>query len=327
MKILALLSLLLLPMSARAATTFTRDFAAVEGIVTAPEMPLRQERSLNGRWQFQPVVVPPDFVRDNGNAPALPAPDAAKWDATPLKVPSPWNVNTWGNGRDVGANTARPYSADSVYYPSYPRAWDGAEMGWLRRSFRVPDWGARRVVLHFEGVAGQAQIWVNGRKVGEHFDAFMPFEFDVTDQIKRDGANELLVGVRKSSLFDIVSPDYPANQKRTYPNGSNMDNLVGIWNDVSLLGLPASRVSDVFVQPLVSQNELRAQITIRNDGASEQTVSVGATVAPWLNLAGQSVLDAPEPKWRLDAPILTLNAQKITVAPGKKRDDCVTSES
>ncbi len=318
MKILALLSLLLLPMSARAATTFTRDFAAVEGIVTAPEMPLRQEISLNGRWQFQPIVVPPDFARDTGAAPALPAPNPAKWDATPLKVPSPWNVNTWGNGRDVGANTARPYSADSVYYPSYPRAWDGAEMGWLRRSFRVPaDWGARRVVLHFEGVAGQAQIWVNGRKVGEHFDEFMPFEFDVTDQIKRDGDNELLVGVRKSSLFDIVSPDYPANQKRTYPNGSNMDDLVGIWNDVSLLGLPALRVSDVFVQPLVSQNELRAQITIRNDGASEQTVSVGATVSPWRNLAGQSVLDAPEPKWRLDAPILTLSAQRTTIAPGK----------
>ena len=146
---------------------------------------------------------------------------------------------------------------------------------------------------------------------------FTPFEFDVTDAIRRDGANQLLVGVRKSSLFDIVSPDYPANQKRTYPNGSNMDNLVGIWNDVSLLGLPVLRVSDVFVQPLVSQNELRAQLTIRNDGATEQTVEVGAQVSPWRNLAGQNVLDAPEPKWRLDAPVLTLAPQTITVAPGQ----------
>ena len=318
MKIFVLLAVLLSPMCARAASTFSRDFAAVEGIVKAPEMPFRQEMSLNGRWQFQPVGVPQNFVRDTGNAPALPAPNATKWEQTPLKVPSPWNVNTWGDGRDAGANTARPYSADSVYYPSYPRAWDGVEMGWLRRSFRVPaNWGARRLVLHFEGVAGQAQIWVNGRKVGENFDSFLPFEFDITDEIKRGGVNELWVGVRKSSLFDVVSPDYPANQKRTYPNGSNMDNLVGIWNDVSLLGLPAVRVSDVFVESLVSQNELQAQVTVRNDSASQQTVSIGATVAPWHSLAGQSVLDAPEPQWRLEAPVLTLSAQKITVAPGK----------
>ena len=313
-----MLALLILPLSARAATTFTRDFAAVSGVVAAPEMPFRQEISLNGKWQFQPVAVPSDYRRDTGAPPALPQPIAANWDAMPLKVPSPWNVNTWGNGRDVGAGTARPYTADSVYYPSYPPAWDGAEMGWLRRRFSVPAaWNDKRVVLHFEGVAGEAQIWVNGQKVGQHFDTFLPFEFDVTDQIRRGGANELLVGVRKSSLFDVVSPDYPATQKRTYPNGSNMDNIVGIWNDVSLLGLPTLRVRDVFVQPLVSQNVLQVQVTLRNDSATAQTVALSGTVAPWRSLAGASVLEAPEPKWRLDAPVLTLAAQTVTLAPGQ----------
>ena len=318
MRILALLALLIAPMSARAATTFARDFAAVSGIVAAPEMPLRGELSLNGKWQFQPVAVPPSFARDTGAPPELALPDATKWEETPLKVPSPWNVNVWGNGSDVGANTARPYTADSVYYPSYPRRWDGVEMGWLRRSFSVPAaWNGRRIVLHFEGIAGQAQIWVNGAKVGEHFDSFLPFEFDVTGQIRRDGANELLVGVRKSTLFDIVSPDYPAGQKRTYPNGSNMDNIAGIWNDVSLLALPVVRADDVFVQPLVVQNRLEARVTIRNDGANVQTVTVGGEVAPWRNLAGQSVLDAPEPKWSLGAPVMTFAAQNVTVAPGQ----------
>ena len=318
MKILALLALLMLPSSARAATLFAHDFAAVEGIVAAPEMPLRSEISLNGKWQFQPVSVPPNFARDTGTPPALALPDATKWEATPLKVPSPWNVNIWGNGSDVGAGTARPYTADSVYYPSYPRGWDRVEMGWLRRSFEVPAaWNGRRIVLHFEGVAGQAQVWVNGAKVGEHFDSFLPFELDVTAQIKSNGANELWVGVRKSTLFDIVSPDYPAGQKRTYPNGSSMDNIAGIWNDISLLALPIVRADDVFVQPLVDKNTLEAQVTIRNDGANVQTVAVGGQIAPWRNLAGQSVLDAPEPKWSLGAPVMTLAAQNVTVSPGQ----------
>jgi len=47
--------------------------------------------------------------RDTGTAPELPPPDAARWEATPLKVPSPWNVNAWGNGRDAGAGTARHF--------------------------------------------------------------------------------------------------------------------------------------------------------------------------------------------------------------------------
>ena len=85
----------------------------------------------------------------------------------------------------------------------------------------------------------------------------------------------------------------------------------------TLLDLPAVSVSDVFIQPLVGRQLLQAQVTIRNDGTSAQTISVGASVAAWRNLAGQSVSDAPEPKWRLDAPDLALDAQKITIAPGK----------
>ena len=62
-------------------------------------------------------------------------------------------------------------------------------MGWLRRSFRVPDnWDARRIITHFEGVAGRgANLGQWAQKVGEHFDSFLPFEFDITDYaIKRN---------------------------------------------------------------------------------------------------------------------------------------------
>ena len=225
--LLILLSCWLFAIStARAAKVETKlVFAPASGLVAAPEMPQRSEISLNGRWQFQPVPIPPGFKFDTGTPPDLPLPQDAKWEATPIKIPSPWNVNTWGNGRDAGAGSNRPYHADSVYFPSYPAAWDSVQMGWMKRSFNVPAaWQNRRLILHFEAVAGEAQIWLNGRKIGEHFDSFLPFEFDVTDAMK-SGANELLVGVRKSTLFDVLSADYPANQRRTYPNGSFMDNL------------------------------------------------------------------------------------------------------
>lgn len=338
-RILLMAPILLGALPAQARVEFKGVFAPTDNIVAAPERPLRQSLCLNGRWQFQPVKVPAGFVRDTGTPPVLSAPHANGWETTAIKIPSPWNVNTWGNGRHVGAGTDKPYAPDSVYYPSYPASWEGAEMGWLRRSFSVPpSWKGKRVVLHFEAVAGDAQVIVNGKAVGEHFDSFLPFDLDVTSALKATGSNELLVGVRKSNLFDKASPDYPIWQRRTYPNGSNMDNLVGIWNDVWLVALPPVRTHDAFLQSDVKNGVLRAQITLRNDSATAQRVRVGGEVKAWVNDAGKDVLSrkifiqsfrtlvlndkkevlsAPVPKWHLGATALALPSQAITVGAGK----------
>ena len=313
-----LLFLFLLSISATAAhaakIVFAPQFAPASGIVSAPEMAQRSEISLNGRWQFQAVPIPHGFQFDTGTPPDLPLPQDANWETMPIKIPSPWNVNTWGNGRDAGEGSGRPYHADSVYFPSYPASWDSVQMGWLRRSFNVPAaWKNRRLILHFEGVAGEAQVWLNGQKVGEHFDSFLPFEFDVTNAAKT-GDNQLLVGVRKSTLFDVLSADYPTNQRRTYPNGSFMDNLCGIWQDVSLLALPNVRVTDNFIKPLVDQNALECEITLRNDSDTAQTVSLSGMVKTWVNLAGKDVISAPELKWRLGDTALKIAPQNVTIS-------------
>jgi beta-galactosidase len=303
-----------------APVTFERNFSATEGMIAPVEQLFRQELCLNGKWQFQPVAVPVGFKAGSGMPPELTSPLAGKWESTPIKIPSPWNVNRWGNGRDVGEGTARPYVADSVYYPSYPASWDGVRMGWLRRSFRVPaDWQGKRLILHFEAVAGEVRVLVNGKEAGRHFDSFLPFEFDVTDLVNANGENELLVGVRKSDLFNIISPDYPQGQQRTYPQGSNMDNLAGIWNDVYLWAMPETRVADVFVQPLVDQDTLKAEVTLRNDGTQARKFTVSGEILPWINQATQDVLTGPEPKWQLGVSQLTLPSQAVSLAPGEQK--------
>ena len=305
---------------------FARDFAAAEGWVKPVEQPYRQELCLNGRWQFQPMPLPRDWKRGTGNAPDLALPAADRWEATPIKIPSPWNVNTWGAARNVGEGTPHPYWPSSVYYPSYPPHWDGVEMGWLRRTFRVPAaWGDRRIILHFEAVGGDAQVFVNGQKAGGHFDRFLPFELDVTALVKRDPDNELLVGVRSMRLFDQRSDKYK-HMRTPYPPGSNTDNLTGIWQDVFLLGLPPVRVEDVFVKPWVDRNTLETEVTLRNDSPREQSISISGAVQPWVSLAGTNVLDAPEPKWRLDAPVMILPAQRVTLKPGETKSVTLTDK-
>lgn len=300
-----------------APVTFTRAFAPAEGWVKPPEQPFRAELCLNGQWQFQPQPLPAGYQRDQGTPPELPPPDPARWEATPIKIPSPWNVNVWGNGGDVGAGTRRPYVPDSVYYPSYPANWDHAEMGWLRRGFTIPEgWNdGRRIVLHFEAVAGECQILVNGKKAGEHFDRFLPFDVDITGLVRRGAPNELLVGVRAHTLFHKSSARY-GKFHATYPPGSNTDRIIGIWQDVFLLGLPPVRVEDAFIKPLVDRDTLELEVRVRNDSARPQEVAVGGAVQPWVNLAGPDVLSAPEPRWKLDAAVLKLAPGRVSVAPG-----------
>lgn len=300
---------------------FERDFAPSEGWTKPVEQPFREDICLNGWWSFQPVAVPGDWKRNTGVAPELPAPVEEKWERTPIKIPSPWNVNTWGAGRDAGAGTAHPYRPSSLYFPSYPAAWDDVEMGWLKRSFSIPkSWVGRRIVLHFEAVAGDARVFVNEQEqpAGGHFGSHLPFEIDITDVARIGGDNELLVGVRGMHLFDKLSEKY-AKMRSPYPPGSTTDHLRGIWQDVFLLGLPPVRVADVFVKPFVDQDRLEAEVTLRNDSDREQSAAVGGAVQPWINLAGTNVLDAPEPKWRLGDPALKLPAAAVTLKPGESR--------
>ena len=282
---------------------FPRMFAPSEGYVKAPEAPYRQEICLNGSWRFQPIAIPTEYKPNQGDAPALP-PLPNRWEKTALKVPSPWNVNAFN--RDDGG--------DFRCYPSYPKAWDTAEMGWLERSFRVPaSWKDKRLILRFEAVAGDAAVSVNGKTVAHNFDLFLPFEADVTDSVKFGGINTVRVGIRKASLFN----DTRTTGSRPYPAGSFWgQNIVGIWQDVFLEAVPAVHAENTYVKPEVSQDTLTAEVALHNNTARAQTVQVGGAVQPWINLAGKDVLFAPEPKWRLTAAVLNLPPRSVTLAPG-----------
>jgi beta-galactosidase len=301
-------------LSCAARTVRDMDFAPQEGFVKPPEHPFRQELCLNGAWRFQPVPVPHGYEWDKGIVPELPPPAPDKWEPVPIKIPSPWNANDWGGGPKTGPGTPRPYGPDSVYYPSYPEHWIHYHMAWMERTFRVPtEWPAdRRLVLHFESVAGECQVWLNGHRVGGHFDKYLPFDVDVTDAVLRDGENTLRVGVRSYRLFDKRDARYP-KMTAPYPNGSNTDRLAGIWQDVSLLALPAVRVADVFVKPWLDRDTLEAEITLRNDTDQPCAVTLSADVRPWLNEAAAPTLLAPVPKWRLGGKVLAFPETALTV--------------
>lgn len=275
--------------SASAAVNFPEVFAPSENYVKPAEEPCRQSVCLNGDWQFQPVPLPDSFREGEEPAPGIPPADAGKWEKTPIRIPSPWNANSFAGQDGLGG--------DFRTFPSYPKEWEKIKMGWLRRTFKVPAaWTGRRVVLHFQAVAGKAEVFVNGKKAGGNFEIFLPFDLDVTDAVKFGADNELLVSVLKPSLLD----EKGKYGRRTYQAGSFWgQHAAGIWQDVFLVAVPVVRAADVFVQPMVDADTLQAEVTLRNDTGRETEVSVGAQAFPWISKAGKDVLTAPLPSSEL----------------------------
>lgn len=302
LSVCAIVSALVAPMFA--GVKFDPVFAPTPSFVSPVEEAFRKEICLNGTWQFQPVAVPSNFQEKRDPAPELTSPDPEKWEKTPIRIPSPWNVNSFADKNGQGG--------DFRCYPSYPKEWESVKMGWLRKSVTVPEtWSGQRIYLRFNAVGGEANVIINGKSIGTHFENFLPFELDVTDSMKVGTANEILVGVRKSTLFDK-----PGDRgRRTYQGGSFWGQHVsGIWQDVYLLTRPAAHISDVFIQPQVDADTLSAEVTLVNSNSRPVSVTLGAEVFQWKSTRGKSVLEAPNPGGNLaEKPSLELTPAIVQV--------------
>ncbi|MCE5314212.1 MAG: sugar-binding domain-containing protein [Armatimonadota bacterium] len=302
----SLLGIFLIVVSpAMGAVRFTQEFAPQESCVAQPEKQYRQEICLNGQWQFQPV----DIGNSGQCPPVLSLPRDNAWEKTLIKIPSPWNVNSFAEG-DGG---------DFRCFPSYPKSWESVQMGWLKRTFDVPDaWRDRRIILKFEAVAGDCEVIVNGRHVAHNFDSFLPFQVDITDAVRRNADNELLVGVRKSSLFDKAGKF----GRFTYPTGSFWGmHVIGIWQDVYLLAVSQVHIDDVFVQPHVDKDNLKLSVRTINNSGSTRNIKFTAKVYQWISKSGSDVLSAPESNWKLASkPAMSFESTNISVSSGSSAE-------
>ena len=281
------------------------DFSTEMGHLRPGESDFRAEVCLNGMWDFQPATLPESF--SIGDAiPELPLPRPDAWEDVQLKVPSPWNINGLVDGDGIRGG-------DFNCYPSYPEHWKHVKMGWLRRTLLVPqDWSGKRFLLRFDAVCGDCQVYIDGRKVGEHFDNSMPKDHPIDAFVTPGVEHELWVGIRAPELMNVNN----GPTKYTYPTGSffNM-NTAGIWQDVVLLSVPDVHISDTFVQPSVSADRLRIQVSIENRSRDVVTLGVVGVVKalkPFL-IPDDGIQVVPHYELE-DEPVLVLPAAEITVA-------------
>ena len=201
----------------------------------------RQRLDLDGEWQFYPdptQSLNPETLEEQ--------------EARSIRVPGPWQAQL----ADL-----RDYSG----------------VAWYRRTFELTD----RIeetdccILHFGAVDYFATVWLNRLQVGEHEGGYLPFELDLTQHVRRDGPNELVVRVIDPGNDADFLPDFPFAE---IPHGKQSwyGPIGGIWQSVYLERRPATHISRIRITPDVPGAQ--ARVLVQLNRATERPLSL------WLNL-------------------------------------------
>ena len=177
-----------------------------------------------------------------------------------------------------------------------------------RKHLRLPDAAyqkGKRVLLHFEGAANYAVVWVNGKPAGEHKGPYTPFTFDITELISRD---DNVIAVKLDST----------ERKEIPPFGYMVDYLVygGIYREVWLEIVDENRIEDLYVTtPKIdgAKKTLVAEVTFSRPAKGDVTLTLtdkeGNTVASQKAKAAGKVMRYTWPVanvslWQPDDPVL-----------------------
>jgi beta-glucuronidase len=234
---------------------------------------------LGGQWLYQ--ADPNDIGVPNGWWRA--AASTSGW--SPVSVPNSWNAGDFTPASMAGS------------------------IGWYRRDFTLPANAFPRYVparfrswiVRFESVNYDATIWLNGRQVGHHDGAYLPFELDLKGI--HGGVNTLVVRVDDRRTASSLPPG----------PGGGWWNFGGIQREVYLRAVSRADISMARVRPILPcptcAATVQEQATITNPTTKPQTVMLQGTYGGHkLNFGGHTL--APGGTWvahastRLPAPHL-----------------------
>ncbi|MDP7740559.1 MAG: glycoside hydrolase family 2 TIM barrel-domain containing protein [Lentisphaeria bacterium] len=99
-----------------------------------------------------------------------------------IAVPGTWQGQGFG---DAGTDYIWDFQ---LHRRTFRATYTGT--GWYAKSFSVPEaWRGKRIWLNFGAAYPFAEVYLNGEKIGNHNEPFVPFGFDVTSRLKANGEN------------------------------------------------------------------------------------------------------------------------------------------
>jgi beta-glucuronidase len=145
---------------------------------------------------------------------------------------------------------------------------------WYQRHFPARRAPNTRLFLRFGAVNYRAQVYLNGKRIGEHEGGFTPFAFDVTGAV-RDGDNQLTVAVDSAATDESVPPPV-----------TDWENYGGITRAVRLIEVPETFVDDAWVR-LTRDGRIAVDVRLAGSTAGGSTIRL-AIPALRLTLTGRT---------------------------------------
>ena len=132
---------------------------------------------------------------------------------------------------------------------------------WYRRKFRIPSlWKNKNTLLHFGAVDWETRVWVNDKEVGSHKGGYISFSFDITEYVKNDMENDLVVAV-----WDPTNKGGQGRGKQVLRPGVVFYTAIsGIWQTVWLEPVPKTYIKRIIVEPDTDNECIKLSLAIQN---------------------------------------------------------------
>lgn len=154
----------------------------------------REIYSLNSGWKFF-------YMEENSSD-----------NAREITLPHTWNIDAF-----VGDGSYRQTSAN------------------YQRTLFVPaEWKGKRLFLRFNGVQSIADVFINGRHIGDHYGGYTAFAFEITDNVSYGYNNSLFVAVSNTYRNDVL------------PTSVEENVYGGIYRDVELIVTDKTTISPLY---------------------------------------------------------------------------------
>ena len=226
-------------------------------------------RNLNGLWDY--AILPAD------------APQPERFDGKIL-VPYPVESSLSGVQRRLTEN----------------------EVLWYERRFTVPaGWRQGALLLHFGAVDWEADIYLNGIRVGGHKGGYTAFSIDIAPYLTR---GEQTLAVRVTDPTDRGTQ--PRGKQVTESRTIWYTPVTGIWQTVWLEPVPESRIAALRTTPDIDTKSLTVEavtvgvrpgdivgVTLRDNGRTVATARAAAGEPLRLTLSDMKL-------WTPDTPVL-----------------------
>ena len=227
--------------------------------------------SLNGNWKFSGLESSEKpFPATAGSDAEFAAPgfDDSKWQN--IRVPLNWYRNPATSYAKVLKYTA---ATDIKAGATIKRLSNPFFKGWYRHSIDLPNpLPPGRVRLCFEGVAYEAELFVNGHKAAKHHGSFISWTPDITPYVK-PGKNLIALRV----LFDIAPIGNVTHTYGTLWGATNMNG--GIWLPVSTTFDTEPLITNIRLTTRdVEKGKLRIDYTMVNHGDKSLSLIPGVAV-------------------------------------------------